>query len=138
MQCVLHEAALLGGSSSTKLVRVGDIVRRPAVPWSASVDALWQHVHGRGVRDATRVGYDEAGQQVLTFAQGFIDPDPSKILDLAYAAHGFVPIFADAHSATMWRPATPSLGGLPKGCVAFGDCARAVTGTIKTWAAQVI
>lgn len=68
------------------VVRVGDTVRRPARPWSASVDALLAHFREVGFEGAPQArGYDEAGRQVLSFAEGFIDPDPSD-LDISHLA----------------------------------------------------
>jgi len=75
-----HEEALLGGNSSRDVVRVGATIRRPAMPWSASVDALLLHLQKVGFEGAPRpLGYDEAGRQVLSFVEGFIDPDPSDL-----------------------------------------------------------
>ncbi len=62
------------------VVRVGDTVRRPAMPWSASVDALLAHFREVGFEGAPQaLGYDEAGRQVLSFSEGFVDPDPSDL-----------------------------------------------------------
>ena len=62
------------------VVRVGDTVRRPAMPWSTSVDALLAHFRGVGFEGAPQaLGYDEVGRQVLSFAEGFVDPDPSDL-----------------------------------------------------------
>jgi hypothetical protein len=75
-----HEEALLGGNSSTEVVRVGDTVRRPAMPWSTSVDALLLHFQKVGVTGAPRaLGYDESGRQVLSFVEGYVDSDPSDL-----------------------------------------------------------
>lgn len=77
------EHELLGGNVSLEVVRVGDTVRRPTTPWSSSVDALLGHLHGVGFEGAPRaLGYDEAGRQMLSFAEGYVGPDPSD-LDVA-------------------------------------------------------
>ena len=55
------------------VVRVGDTIRRPAMPWSSSVDALLAHFREVGFDGAPRaLGYDDAGRQVLSFAEGFV------------------------------------------------------------------
>jgi len=73
----------LGGNVTHGVVRIGDTVRRPAMPWSASVDALLANLRDVGFEGAPRaLGYDETGRQVLSFAEGFVDPDPSD-LDIA-------------------------------------------------------
>ena len=74
------EEPLLGGNASVGVVRVGDTVRRPARPWSASVDELLQHMERVGFDGAPRaLGYDDRGRQVLSFVEGFVDPDPSDL-----------------------------------------------------------
>ena len=70
----------LRGSVAIGVVRVGNTVRRPARPWSTSVDALLAHLHEVGFEEAPQaLGYDEAGRQVLSFAEGHVDPDPSDL-----------------------------------------------------------
>ena len=82
VQLESHEEALSGGNSSTEVVRVADTVRRPAMPWSASVDSLLLHLQEVGFNCAPRpLGYDEKGRQVLSFAEGYISDDPSDLDD---------------------------------------------------------
>jgi Ser/Thr protein kinase RdoA (MazF antagonist) len=76
------EHELLGGNVSLEVVRVGDTVRRPTTPWSSSVDALLGHLHRVGFEGAPRpLGYDEAGRQMISFAEGHVGPDPSDLDD---------------------------------------------------------
>jgi hypothetical protein len=78
-----REEPLAGGNSSADVVRVGDTVRRPAMPWSTSVDELLLHLERVGYEGSPRaLGYDEQGRQVLSFVEGFIEPSPVD-LDLA-------------------------------------------------------
>ncbi len=71
------EQPLLGGNVAAVVVRVGDTVRRPAGPWSSSIDALLLHLERAGYEGAPRaLGYDQAGRQVLSFVEGYVDPDP--------------------------------------------------------------
>lgn len=77
------EEPLLGGNAGVAVVRVGDTVRRPIQPWSKSVDALLNHFENIGLQGAPRaLGYDDQGRQVLSYIDGYVDPDPSD-LDLA-------------------------------------------------------
>ncbi|NNN09214.1 MAG: phosphotransferase [Acidimicrobiaceae bacterium] len=74
------EPVLLVGNVTVGLVRIGDTVRRPAMQWSKSVDALLTHFQDVGFKGAPRaLGYDENGRQVLSFEEGFVDPDPSDL-----------------------------------------------------------
>jgi len=76
------EETLSGGNSSIEVVRVGNTVRRPAMPWSTSVDSLLLHLQEVGFDCAPRpLGYDQMGRQVLSFAEGYIDDDPSDLDD---------------------------------------------------------
>jgi len=82
MQLDSNEESLSGGNSSAEVVRVGDTVRRPAMPWSASVDSLLLHLQEVGFECSPRpLGYDETGRQVLSFAEGYISDDPSDLDD---------------------------------------------------------
>lgn len=74
------EEAPLPGNVTTGVVRIGDTVRRPAMPWSTSVDALLAHFHAVGFDAAPRaLGYDEIGRQVFSFVEGFVSPDPADL-----------------------------------------------------------
>ena len=60
---------LLSGDSL--VVRVGDSVRRPAQPWTASVAALLGHLHEVGYDGAPRsLGVDEQGREAVTYLPG--------------------------------------------------------------------
>jgi Ser/Thr protein kinase RdoA (MazF antagonist) len=61
----------LAGNATTGVVRVGDTVRRPAGPWTGSVDALLEHLSEVGFTGAPRpLGRDEQGRQVLEYVPG--------------------------------------------------------------------
>ena len=66
------EIALAGGmGSGGAVVRVGDTVRRPVRPFSASVAAFLRHLEAVGFEGAPRhLGLDEQGREVLTFIEG--------------------------------------------------------------------
>lgn len=74
------EIALSGGNVGTNIVRLGDSVRRPTMPWSTSVDALLHHLESAQFEGAPRaIGYDDSGRQVLTFVEGYVHSDPSDL-----------------------------------------------------------
>lgn len=106
-----YEEVLPGGNSSREVVRVGDTVHRPAMPWSSSVDALLLHLQKIGFQGAPRaLGYDEAGRQVLSFVEGYVDPDPSDLDDSRLVEVGrMIRSFHDA-SATFVPPSDATWG----------------------------
>ncbi len=74
------DVPLKGGNVGVGIVRVGDTVRRPAMPWTKSVDTLLLHLESVGFEGSPRaMGYDESGRQVLSFVDGYVDPDPSDL-----------------------------------------------------------
>ncbi len=109
------EARLPGGNAGADVVRVGDTVRRPARVWSASVDALLLHLGSAGFTGAPRaLGYDESGRQILSFVEGYVDPDPSDLDESRVAQVGaLIRSFHDASSTFLsgggqvWNVAIP-------------------------------
>ena len=61
----------LPGGRSFGAVRVGDEVRRPAQPWTATVHSVLRHLEDVGFDGAPRArGFDEQGRERLTFLPG--------------------------------------------------------------------
>ena len=61
----------LPGGRSFGAVRVGDEVRRPAQPWTATVHSVLRHLEDAGFDGAPRArGFDEQGRERLTFLPG--------------------------------------------------------------------
>jgi aminoglycoside phosphotransferase (APT) family kinase protein len=61
----------LEGGSMTRVVRVGDTVRRSAGQQSAAVQALLRHLEAKGVEGAPRaLGFDDQGREIVTFIDG--------------------------------------------------------------------
>jgi Ser/Thr protein kinase RdoA (MazF antagonist) len=86
------------------VVRIGDTVRRPAGPWTESVDALLRHLERVGFPGAPRaLGRDTEGRQVLEYVPGEVGDDhgtypPAQLREIGAllrdfhnAAAGFVP-----------------------------------------------
>lgn len=69
---------LAGGmGSGGAIVRVGDTVRRPVRPHSASVAAFLGHLHAVGFDGAPRyLGTDDRGREVLTYVAGEVALPP--------------------------------------------------------------
>jgi hypothetical protein len=65
------QEVVLGGGSMTRVVRVGDTVRRTTGRWTPAVHALLAHLDRAGFDGAPRVlGVDHQGREVLTFLPG--------------------------------------------------------------------
>jgi hypothetical protein len=78
------EIPLAGGDVTEGVVRVGDTVRRPHAPWSATVAAYLRHLESVGFDGAPRFhGVDAEGRDVLDFVPGDV---PSLPLVEAWAA----------------------------------------------------
>jgi hypothetical protein len=61
----------LPGGRTFGAVRIGDQVRRPAQPWSASVQSVLRHLEQVGFAGAPRPrGFDDDGREALTFLPG--------------------------------------------------------------------
>src|SRR2546430_15494789 len=61
----------LPGGRSFGAVRVGDEVRRPTQPWSATVHSVVRHLEDVGFDGAPRAhGFDDQGRERLTFLPG--------------------------------------------------------------------
>ncbi|MEV6151879.1 aminoglycoside phosphotransferase family protein [Nonomuraea sp. NPDC052129] len=70
---------LLGAEGNpTPVVRHGDVVLRPAGPWTDSVHALLLHLENAGFTGSPRLvgdGYDEEGRDAVTYIDGdFVHP----------------------------------------------------------------
>ena len=50
------------------------------MPWTRSVDDFLVHLRDVGFEGAPQaLGYDDVGRQVLSFVEGYVDPDPSDL-----------------------------------------------------------
>lgn len=62
---------ILHGGRPNQIARTGNLVHRPSGPWSKSVHALLNHLHTVGFSAAPHpLGFDETGNEILTFLQG--------------------------------------------------------------------
>ena len=103
------EEVVLAGGNLTRVVRVGDTVRRDAGPWTPLVHELLVHVRARGFEYAPKpMGLDDVGREVLSYIPGDTmqgDPWPAWVWSdslLVEAVHAL----RDYHAAVSdFRPA---------------------------------
>jgi hypothetical protein len=70
MESDSHEQPLPGGSV-TKVVRIGNTVRRDTGPWTPAVHALLRHLEHQGFAASPRVlGIDASGREMLSYIEG--------------------------------------------------------------------
>lgn len=62
---------VLPGGRTTGAVRIGDVVHKPASPWTPTVHALLRHLAAAGFDEAPRpLGFDAQGREMLTYLPG--------------------------------------------------------------------
>jgi len=72
-----RDEEVLAAHGITHVVRVGDTVRRPVRPFTATVQAYLRHLWGRGVRFIPEPrGYDAHGREVLGYVPGDVPVEP--------------------------------------------------------------
>ena len=68
---------VLAEDGVTRVVRVGDTVRRPVRPFTATVQAFLRHLWNQGVDFVPEpLGYDDVGREVLRFVPGDVPVEP--------------------------------------------------------------
>lgn len=71
-----HEQ-VLAETGVTRVVRVGDTVRRPVRPFTATVHAFLRHLWDQGVDFVPEpLGYDDQGREVLRYVPGDVPVEP--------------------------------------------------------------
>lgn len=123
------EAVLPGGLEAGRVVKVGETVRRPAGPWTPTLQALLAHLRARGFPAPPPLGRDEQGREVVGFLPGRASnwPWPPALLvpagarqigALLRAYHAAVADFAPP-TPTVWRHGEEPIG--PGRIVLHGD-----------------
>ncbi|RKS09829.1 Ser/Thr protein kinase RdoA (MazF antagonist) [Nocardiopsis sp. Huas11] len=108
---------LEGDGVTAGIVRVGDTVRRPVRPFSATVRAYLAHLHDAGFAAApVPLGVDGQGREVLSYVPGDVprEPLPAEATGEAVlvALAGLIRRLHDA--AQGWEPPPDAVwGGLP-------------------------
>jgi hypothetical protein len=114
----------------THVVRIGQSVRRPVRPFTATIQAYLSHVRSRGFRDCPEpLGYDPWGREVLSFVAGDVPVNPlpphATTSEALETLGGLIRRLHDA--ADGWVPPADAVWGgipgvLPHGIVAlFGE-----------------
>ncbi|WP_307796963.1 phosphotransferase enzyme family protein [Actinomadura barringtoniae] len=71
------EEPLVGDGVTPNITRVGDTVRRPFRPFTATIQAYLSHLHRAGFSGAPEpLGIDERGREVLSFVSGDVPREP--------------------------------------------------------------
>lgn len=113
------EVRLPGDGVTPGLVRVGETVRRPVRPFTATVQAYLTHLHARGFHDAPRpMGYDDSeGREVLSYVPGDVPreplPDDATTVEVLVALARMIRREHDA--AEGWEPPEDAVWGSTPG-----------------------
>ncbi|MBB5868430.1 hypothetical protein F4553_001809 [Allocatelliglobosispora scoriae] len=105
------------------VVRVGDTVRRPALPWTPTVHELLRHLESVGFEAAPRaLGIDEQGREVLTYLEGDSGGDGwDRVADEAGLV-AMARLLRDYHQAVAgFRPTAEAGWATHPGPVAAGE-----------------
>ncbi len=72
-----RDECVVADSGVTHVVRIGETVRRPVRPFTATVQAYLRHLRKQGVTFVPEArGYDEQGREVLSFVPGEVPVEP--------------------------------------------------------------
>jgi hypothetical protein len=108
---------LIGEGVTAGIVRIGDTVRRPARPFTATIQAFLAHLHSAGFTGAPiPLGIDGQGREVLSFVPGDIPrkplPPETATDDVLIALARLIHALHDA--AQGWTPPPGAIwGGIP-------------------------
>jgi aminoglycoside phosphotransferase (APT) family kinase protein len=68
---------LVGDGVTQGIVRIGDTVRRPVRPFTATIQAYLAHLHEVGFTGApVPLGIDDQGLEVLSYVEGYVPREP--------------------------------------------------------------
>jgi hypothetical protein len=118
-----YEESLIGDGVTEGIVRIGDTVRRPRRPFSATVQSFLAHLHAAGFTGAPRpFGFDEQDREVLSYIPGDVPREPLPdwatservLVDLARL------IRAEHDAAEGWQPPQDAVWGSIPGAVPDG------------------
>lgn len=107
----------LASEGITHVTRVGQTVRRPARPFTATIQAYLAHVRSRGFTECPEpLGYDAQGREVLSYVAGDVPVEPlpahATTVDALEALGALIRRLHDA--ADGWSPpADATWDGIP-------------------------
>jgi len=98
-----HEISLIGGRTTTGVVRIGDTVRRPIKARATFAHELLRHLQTRRFTAAPEfVGVDTAGREILSFIPGVVPPELGYFSDVQLIAAAR--LLRQLHDATLDCP----------------------------------
>lgn len=105
---------VLGAGGPTHVVKIGETVRRPARPFTATIHTYLRHLGEAGVSFVPEpLGYDEQGREILTYLHGSVPAEPLPawaatdvaLVDLAR-------LIRSLHDASaLWEPPADAVWG---------------------------
>ncbi|MDP9393363.1 MAG: aminoglycoside phosphotransferase family protein [Actinomycetota bacterium] len=109
-----EQAEVLATEGLTRVVRIGDTVRRPVRPFTATIHAYLAHLRSRGFTDAPEpLGYDDEGREVLSYVAGDVPveplPDYATTTDVLLTLAAMIRRLHDA--AEGWAPPADAVWG---------------------------
>lgn len=108
-----QEEELAGGNVS-KVVRVGDTVRRSTGPWTPTIHRLLSHVRAKGLLWVPEpLGLDEAGREVLSFIPGDVPHEMPEWVWTEQVLTDVARALREWHDATEDFSAPDAKWGLP-------------------------
>jgi aminoglycoside phosphotransferase (APT) family kinase protein len=109
----MQEEELTGGNVS-KVVRIGDTVRRSTGPWTPTIQRLLAHVRAKGLLWVPEpLGLDEAGREVLSFIRGTVPYDMPEWIRKEQVLADVARALRQWHEATVDFSAPDAQWGLP-------------------------
>lgn len=108
---------LIGDGVTTGIVRIGDTVRRPVRPFTATIQTYLAHLHNVGFTGApVPLGIDEQGREVLSYVPGDVprEPLPAKTAgeDVLTALARLIRRLHDASQG--WTPPPGAVWGIQR------------------------
>jgi aminoglycoside phosphotransferase (APT) family kinase protein len=108
-----QEEALAGGNL-TKVVRIGDTVRRSPGPWTPTIHRLLAHVRAKGLHWVPEpFGFDESGREVLSFIPGDVPHEMPEWIWKEMVLTEVARAMREWHDATAGFSAPDAKWGLP-------------------------
>ncbi len=106
---------LLTGGNVTKVVRIGDTVRRTSSPWTPTVHQLLAHVRAKGLLWVPEpLGMDKRGREILSFIPGDVPHDMPEWIWNEQVLTDIARALREWHDATVDFSAPNAIWGLPQ------------------------
>lgn len=104
----------LAGGNVTKVVRIGNTVRRTPGPWTPTIHQLLSHVRAKGLLWVPEpFGFDEVGREVLSFIPGDVPHDMPEWIWTEPVLTEVARALREWHDATADFSAPDAIWGLP-------------------------